>query len=146
MTIRSSDSPWATSQLRTDDKGEPDMKRILVLLLVVSALVSCKEDDKVLYVPAAMRGTWIEQTSGQTITASSGNIVMHMYGGISLDFAQMIGSSPQSYDVSHTSSSVTITISDIRSSYHFSVDGGELTLRLTTAGIAHTPMTFHRQQ
>lgn len=40
------------------------MKRILVLLLVVSALVSCKEDDKVLYVPAAMRGTWIEQTSG----------------------------------------------------------------------------------
>ena len=88
------------------------MKRILVLLLVVSALVSCKEDDKVLYVPSAMRGTWIEQASGQTITASSGNIVMHLYDGLSLDFAQMIGSSPQSYDVSHTSSSVTITISE----------------------------------
>lgn len=122
------------------------MKRILVLLLVISALVSCKEDDKVLYVPAAMRGTWIEQASGQTITASSGNIVMHQYGGISLDFAQMIGSSPQSYDVSHTSSSVTITMPDIRSSYHFSVEGEELTLRLTTAGIAHAPMTFHRQK
>lgn len=71
---------------------------------------------------------------------------MHLYDGLLLDFAQMIGSSPQSYDVSHTSSSVTITISDIRSSYHFSIDGGELTLKLTTAGIAYAPMTFHRQQ
>lgn len=123
------------------------MKRILILLLVViSALVSCKDDGKVLYVPAAMRGTWIEQASGQTITASSGNIVMHLYGGISLDFAQMIGSSPQSYDVSHTNSSVTITMPDIRSSYHFSVEGEELTLQLTTAGIAHAPLTFHRQE
>ena len=121
------------------------MKRILVVLLVISALVSCNDDDKVLYVPAAMRGTWIEQESGQTITASSGNIVMHLYGGISLDFAQVVGSSPQSYDVSHTSSSVTIAMQDIRSSYHFSAEGEELTLRLTTAGIAHAPMTFHRQ-
>lgn len=124
------------------------MKKIMIALLVVAAMAmtlftACQQpsNDGYFTVPEAMRGSWTSNT-GIKLEATKDNIVIDFGSGGGLDLKSTVGMSPQIYNCTSTSTSLSVTANSGTVGYHFTLNGDTLTMRLV-AGSSRT-VTFSK--
>ena len=124
------------------------MKKFLLLGLavVLLAFTACDatSDNASLHVPQQMRGTWVNDVAGQRIEATADNIVYYT-GVTTMDFAEIIATVPEMYDVSYTDTTLDINVPDANSAYRFSVSGNTLKFTLATGGMSYPSVEFTKQ-
>lgn len=123
------------------------MKKIMIALVVaalaMTVFTACQQPSSSSYftVPEAMRGSWTSNT-GIRLEATKDNIVVDFGSGSGLDLKSTVGMSPQIYNCTSTSTSLSVTANGGTVGYHFTLNGDTLTMRIV-AGSSKT-VTFSK--